>query len=265
MIGGDPYSAYSGISKQIQSSAFKEKALDAGISVIQDAIGSREGHSKPNRYEIELFFPINVFSAFIDEQSAGKDDPLQKVVKWASVGGNDTQRKMAYRCDEISLPGRNIRTVPTMALDYGPSREIAQGVTFGEMTMSFYGSSDLRERRILEIWQEKIYEYETDYSINYYNDYIGDINIFMLNEQNERTYQVSLKECYPKTINEIQIGHGQNNAITKVTASFVYREWTSENNLSASFMERLGNSAAVVGTDLGASLVQKSLPRVFNL
>lgn len=246
-----------------------ESIASSSFQTIQQAIGSREGYAKPNRYEIEVYFPSTI-KPLIDNSLESKDDWLGTASKWISQGGNDTLRKLTFRCDEISFPGRNLRSVPTMAIDYGPAREIVQGATYGEISLSFYASSDLKERKVFEVWQEYIYgqkgKSQVDkYAIEYYNNYIGQFRVYALNEQNERTYGVRMEECYPKTVNAITLGHGQQNAVTKVTISLVYREWIAENIQSAGALERIGKG--LVGNALGVvgNVATGSLPNVFKL
>ena len=95
--------------------------------------------------------------------------------------------------------------------------------------------------------------YNSDtFNINYYKEYVGSVDIFQLNEQDERTYGVRLEEAFPKSINEISYGHANNNAINKLTVSFSYRKFRNlgteevnggeQKSLEAKLSEQLGNT-----------------------
>ena len=99
-----------------------------------------------------------------------------------------------------------------------------QGITFGELQATFYLGNDLGERYFFEEWQKTTYN-PTTYNINYYKEYVGALEIYQLNEQDERTYGCRLVEVFPKTISQIDYGHGNNNAINKITVGFMYRYW----------------------------------------
>ena len=204
---------------------------------------SRDGYSKPNRYEVILGLPSGAVSS---PETSGKDASATTV----RLLDSDAARRISFRCDTIAIPGRNLRTQMNGNI-YGPPHEIVQGQTYGEVQASFYLGNDLAERYFFEQWQKVTYNSET-FNINYYKEYVGSVDIFQLNEQDERTYGVRLEEAFPKTINEISYGHGNNNAINKLTVSFSYRKFRNlgteevnggeQKSLEAKLSEQLGNT-----------------------
>ena len=134
-------------------------------------------------------------------------------------------RELSIRCDSISIPGRNLRTVGDFNI-YGPPIEVAQGNTFGEIQASFYLSRDMNERIIMEDWQDSVINPET-YDLSYYNDYTGVMKIFLLDKDKDekRIYGVELFDVYPKAIEVIALSHASPNTINKLGVSFQYRNW----------------------------------------
>ena len=135
----------------------------------------------------------------------------------------ETARRISFRCDTISIPGRNLRTSGNENI-YGPPHEVVQGLTFAPVSASFYCGSDLAERYFFEEWQKITYNPDT-YNINYYKEYVGSVEIYQLNEQDERTYGCKLMEVFPKTVDALAYGHANGNQIHKVTVEFAYRYW----------------------------------------
>ena len=178
---------------------------------------SKDGYAKANRYEVVINLPTGAPST---GELAG-DDATQAGVRQLLSG--ETARRISFRCDSISIPGRNLRTQMNSNI-YGPPHEVVQGVTYAEVQATFYAGSDLAERYFFEQWQKVTYNTRT-HNINYYKEYVGSVDIFQLNEQDERMYGVRLEEAFPKTIGEIAYGHGSNNTINKVTVSFSYRKF----------------------------------------
>ena len=121
------------------------------------------------------------------------------------------------------MPGRNLRTAMNGNI-YGPPPEMVQGQTFAEVAATFYMGSDMAERYFFEEWQKVSYNQDT-YNINYYKEYVGAIEIYALNERDERMMGVRLEECFPKTIDAVPFAHASSNAINKVGVSFAYRYW----------------------------------------
>ena len=190
-------------------------AVFGGLNAILQHNASRDGYSKANRYEVVIGLPSGTNNA-----EAG--DSAQSGNLISQLHG-ETARRISFRCDSISLPGRNLRTQMNGNI-YGPPHEMVQGQTFAEVAASFYAGSDLAERYFFEEWQKVSYNPET-YNINYYKEYVGAVEIYTLNEKNERTYGVRLEEAFPKTVDAIAVGHSSNNTLNKVNVSFAYRYW----------------------------------------
>ena len=134
-------------------------------------------------------------------------------------------RKASIRCQSISFPGRNLDTVEDTNI-YGPTREIVNGVTYAdEIKISFQASSDLGERRFFEEWQKLAFSEKT-WNVGYYNDYIAQIDLYLLDREDNRRFGVKLWECFPKDIQGTDLNQGANNEIIKNTVSFSFRYWT---------------------------------------
>ena len=179
---------------------------------------SRDGYAKANRYEVVILLPSGVTSC--DFQGAGEAAMATNVL---SRLGGETARRISFRCDSISIPGRNLRTQMNGNI-YGPPHEIVQGQTFAPVEATFYCGSDLAERYFFEDWQKITYNPDT-YNINYYKEYVGSVEIYQLNEQDERTYGCKLEEVFPKTVAALAYSHGSNNQIQKVSVELAYRYW----------------------------------------
>ena len=158
----------------------------------------------------------------------------------AELTGSNVAREVSLNCEQITMPGRNIDTEPDNNI-YGPVREIAQGWSYADITANFQLSSDLRERRFFETWNRLAFNPDT-WNIGYYDDYTGRIQIFQLDEQNNRRYGIELIECFPKAIGDLTYDYSQVNTQQKVSITFSYRYWqnlTDEANLPRSLQDRL--------------------------
>ena len=181
------------------------------FGVLNELLGlirSGDGIAKTARYEVLFLPPVgnqtNSFSTIIN-----------------SMRGNGTARQVSLKCEQISMPGRNIDTAPDTNI-YGPTREIAQGFSFGDIDAVFQLSSDLREKNFFDTWQRISFDPLT-WSMGYYDDYVGTIQIYQLDEKNERKYGVELIECFPKNIAAQTYDYSAVNQQQKVSVSFSYR------------------------------------------
>jgi len=159
---------------------------------------SKRGLSRPNKFEAVIYPP-------------------------AGAGWSDT-RGISVRIKKITMPGKNIDT-STNDTVYGPTHELARGLTYAdEITISFWLSDDLTEKREMEKWQNYIYDTNT-YALNFYDDYIGTIAIYQLDDNHEKTAGVELRECFPKTVSPIEYDNDSVSAIGSLDVGFAFKEW----------------------------------------
>ena len=193
-------------------------AVFGGLNAFLQHNASRDGFAKQNRYEVIILLPSGVTNA--SAQQAGDSAISSNVL---SKLHGETARSISFRCDSISIPARSLRTQVNGNI-YGPTHQVVQGQVFAPVEASFYCGSDLAERYFFEEWQKITYNPDT-YNINYYKEYIGSVEIYQLNEQDERTYGCKLEEVFPVTIGAMPYGHANNNSIQKVSVEFAYRYW----------------------------------------
>ena len=92
---------------------------------------------------------------------------------------------------KISFPGMNIDT--TRGYKYlWASEKFASGFSFAEVSATFRCSKDMREKRYFESWQKQSSYNPQTWSMQYYEDYVGTVQIFQLDENDNRTYGVEL-------------------------------------------------------------------------
>ena len=191
-------------------------------AVLNEILGeyrTNEGFSRPSRYEILLLPPTGV------RGSASNGGDVTNIFSrvMGEALGNGTVRSTSLRCEAISFPGRNLDTTPDTNI-YGPTREIVDGYSYAPINATFQCASDMREKTYFETWQRLAYNPQT-WSMGYYHDYVGTVQIYQLDENNKRRYGVELVEAFPKTIAEQALSYDATNQINKVSITFSYRYW----------------------------------------
>jgi len=206
------------------------------LNEILSEFRSGDGYARPSRYEI-LIQPPNGFSG------EGRSE-LKNI--WALIMGQNvadsTVRRTSLRCSQISFPGRTLETTEDRNIA-GPSRQMVQGFSFAEMQAQFQLSTDLREKTFFETWQRLAFDPIT-FDVGYYNSYIGNIQIYQLDEQDRRKYGVELVECFPKSVEPVTLDYAAANTISTVGIAFSYRYWknlTDEGDLPRPLGERIGD------------------------
>ena len=213
--------------------------IEAGASsVLNELLASFRdpdgGMALPSSYEV-LFLPPSGTRA----TSPGASTNLFTQVLLGQVGGQE-QREVGYQCNSIAFPARGIDTTPDENI-YGPARKIASGYTYAPITGKFYCHNDMREKKFFETWQRLAYNPQT-FAMGYYDDYVGTIQIFQLDQRGNRTYGCELIECFPNTIAAQALDSTQATTVTEVSVTFSYRWWrnlTDEASLPKPLLERL--------------------------
>ena len=212
-----------------------------------------DGYATQSRYEVVLHAAtgrrgnqnlLNIFSQVMQE------DTKQGVA-----------RRAGLRCSQISIPSRTMQTVEDVNI-YGPVRQIAQGVTYADLSATFQCSSDLRERKFFETWQRTAYNPQT-WAMQYYDSYTGSLDIYQLDNNDRRRYGVRLVECYPKVIGEQALDYGAPSTLQTVQVTFSYRYYKSladEANLPKPLGDRVRD---VIGDTVERQILSK-IPKVLS-
>ena len=119
----------------------------------------------------------------------------------------------------------------------------------------------MKEKGILEKWNNHIVKVHSGFDVEYYDNYVGTIKVNVLNKHDlsKSEYQVEYLEAYPKVINSIPFNHTTLNQTVKVTASFSYAYYTTPESRASSTQlaaeaytsDRLADFAATGNTDRG--------------
>ena len=215
-----------------------------------------DGIALASRYEVRFLPP----SGSRGSGGTGASQNLFSKILFEDVGGGIT-KDVAYQCNAISLPSRGLTTVPDETI-YGPARHLVQGYTFGDVSASFYLHNDMREKKFFETWQRIAFNPQT-WAMGYYDDYVGNVQIFTLDQNNNRRYGVELVEAFPADMSQQALTGAQATAPLEFTVGFKYRYWknlTDEGSLPKPLLDRLQN---VLGNQVERQLLSK-IPKVLR-
>ena len=189
---------------------FAEKK-GSGTGNIQDILSkAKEGFAVPNKYEVIITGPSTIHRL-------------------------GDARKISFFCNEIMMPGRSLESSADNNI-YGVAREVVNRPLYaGDIVLTFFCSQDAEERIFFEDWQHRAFD-PTTWDVGYYDDYIGVVDIYLLDKQNIRRYGVRLHEAYPKEVQGILLSYAQSTDIMKINISMQYRYWDTldENRLQVS-------------------------------
>ena len=144
--------------------------------------------------------------------------------------------QLSLMCDQVSLAGRDVQAI--LDLQYGIRRQVVYNApAYTPLSLSFLCTDGMKEKRILDAWNNRCVNINKGFNVAYYNDYIGELDVFVLDRSGKkRTYHMHYHEVYPKTVTAIELNHGTTNATLRVTAEIQYAYWTT-NTVNSTKME----------------------------
>jgi len=232
---------------------FIEATAALTINEILAPFRDGEGVAKPSGYEVLFFPPVGA-----SQTPSTVNTFFRQMFKNITDGD---QREVSMQCHKIEFPGRNLDSTPDTNI-YGPSREIVSGFSFAEITASFYQSNNYKEKQFFETWQRLCYDPNT-FSMGYYDEYVGKIQIYSLDNDGLRRYGVELIECFPKTIAAQQLDALPSTTAQTCDVSFSYRYWknlTDERDLP----QRINDSIRTVLANQVERELIKNIPKVLR-
>ena len=222
---------------------------------IQNFIASMNrsgGFARTNRYAVVISPPRGL--ALFDSSVNSLSDVLisQDYLK-------TTNRQVNLHCSAVSMPGHDLQAKEQQH-GSAPGRQIVQSHDYeGTIAATFYLDSHLRERHFFEQWQRSAVNTQT-HKANYYDDYIGTMDIYQLDGNGEITYGIKATEVYPTLIAGIEYAYANSNQIATQVVQFQYRQWynlTSDEITGYSSRLDLSQESTNAVTGAASDLAQK--------
>jgi len=167
---------------------------------------------------------VDKFLATLDKSAKPNRFECQIIPPQALKMSAQLPRDLNLRIESVSFPGRNMRTTTDENI-YGPTYEVAQGITYGEeVSITFLLKNNHEERWFFTAWQDYIVS-PTTYNVSYYNEYVSRMEVFQLDENDRKTAGIQIRDVFPKTVNAIEFSNTSTNDIIRATVGMSFREW----------------------------------------
>jgi len=187
-----------------------------------------KGFARTSKYAVVITPPTNLGKLI--EQAQNEVSPLttsestEKNLEGMRSLTRQLGQQLNLHCNSISLPGHDLQA-QDMQHGSAPGRQMVTSHDYqGTIAATFYLDSHLRERHFFEKWQRMAVNTQT-HKANYYDDYIGSMEIFQLDGNGEITYGIRATEVYPTTLAGIEYAYANSNQIATQAVQFQYRQW----------------------------------------
>tara|TARA_B100001250_G_scaffold184459_1_gene158665 strand:+ start:946 stop:1935 length:990 start_codon:yes stop_codon:yes gene_type:complete len=234
----------------------------------QSYMNEAEGFARKARYYAEFQLPRGVLNSAFDGPDAGFEDTsaaMEEKQHFPSQGDllavqQANGRRVRAFCSNISMPERELVS-KDVRHGNAPKRNIVYDFTTGDITATFYLDKFMRERSYFEIWQKSAINTTTSYNVNYYDNYVSNLNIFQLGqfasrqERDDVTYGVQLIDVFPNSIGAVEYSH-DTNTVQTVEIGFKFRNWINY------FIDQQGNIE--LGSPVGKAPTIKNNRGIFG-
>ena len=130
-------------------------------------------------------------------------------------------RQLTYRCETSQLPGRTFAT--TDRKTYGPIEKYPYLTTYNDLDLTFIIDSDMSQKVFLDAWMD-IINPSYNFNFKYKEDYATIVTVNQYNLQNELVYAADFFECYPISVNQMDLDW-QAEGYHKLNVTFAYTRW----------------------------------------
>tara|TARA_B100001564_G_scaffold281139_1_gene243505 strand:+ start:434 stop:1159 length:726 start_codon:yes stop_codon:yes gene_type:complete len=200
------------LNKSLEGFAFG--VLNEFLSILHD-----DAYARPNRFEVVVKPPKRIAGTAAAAQM-NNPAPFQL----DEFAGDGTTRHVSMKCSAITMPGRTFET--TSQEHYGPNRDVISAApNFADITTTFQMvGTNGNDIKYFHAWQDMAVN-ATDYTVGYYDDYVGELDIYLLDEKDQRKFGLRLEEAFPKIVNDVPLSMDTVGAVVNIDVTFMYRRW----------------------------------------
>ena len=179
--------------------------------------------ARNNLYSIEIFPPAGASKTAFGDFYTGAETEGTKF--------------LSYMAKTVTIPGKSLGTIE--AKRFGPVYKVANDLIVDTVSMTFMCSGDYKEHKFFDGWISGIMGAVVPgtgnlngpspnrqlYTLSYYTDYIGMVNIIPLDRQGGASANITLLEAYPTNVGPIEMAWGDAGEVSNFTVTWSYRDW----------------------------------------
>lgn len=192
--------------------------MSIGISQLK-AIIARNGIAKTNLFEVIVTPPRLRFDQKITQE---RTTPM--LTNPASYATS----VLRFKAEATEFPGRNIKTSDYVIANQ-PVEKIGYGFTYADFQLTIACSENLSEKVFFEQWQEAVTNAsergENLFTSNYYDNYVGQVELRQYSQIGTIIYACKLKNAYPVMINATNVAWAEQNQEFKINVTMAYQSW----------------------------------------
>ena len=100
-----------------------------------------------------------------------------------------------------------------------------------DVTFTFLLTVDYYLKEVMDSWQNSIIDYDRG-TLNYRDDYVSDVVIQQLGQNNIPNYTCTLHNAFPVSVSSVELSNANENTISRVTVTMAYDDWGDKVSLA---------------------------------
>ena len=178
----------------------------------------KNGFAKSSRFRIEFTLP-----------KGAKGKNVNDVNQFSRAGQITGMETLYNRNGSINIKAHTVtfpqRALSTFEIKHNSAPfKLPYTSSYDPVTISFYNDQNMDTRRYFDIWQAAIMNFSNN-TINFYNEYVSDIKMYIQNDQGEDVYGILLVEAYPMGLSIMDMSYSSQNQMLPSSVTFSYKYW----------------------------------------
>lgn len=192
----------------------------------------KTGVMKTSRFRAEFKLPTGVIGS-TGVYSVNRNAVAGRMASQES--GFNREGSINIKCHMATFPQRSLQTFDFRSNSV-PFR-IPYATSYDPITLSFYADGNMDTREYFELWQSSVMNFGNN-TLNFYNEYVSDVKLFLQNERETDTYGIMLYECYPMNIGMFDVSYAASSSVLNIVVTLAYKSWLPLSNSNASSFNR---------------------------
>ena len=174
-------------------------------------------------------FSIEDFRSAIFKDSLARTNRFEVLITTAPKAykfKENSNWNLSLYCEMASLPPINISTKSFKI--FGPTYQRPFGAEYGGegISLTFHVDRDMKVKTFFDDWTSLVVD-PVSGMVGWQDEYITDLYIRQLDEQENVTYEIKLIEAFPRSVNLLELNNSAQNQTHRLNVLFGYRTWES--------------------------------------
>ena len=148
---------------------------------------------------------------------------------------SQTEGLMQVRAESVKIPGITLIQSDVNRYGVGPLQKMPTNVNFTPNSITFISDRNGEIYKYFYTWLNSIFDFSGDvsqqtnsgasYAVEYKDNFVTDLHVYVYDNAGNMIKDIVMYRAYPESMNEINLGWGDNNALMKITVSMSFRDW----------------------------------------